>query len=206
MIPSCFSFFFTFRCLASFLVQQLYVLLQQSRSSRCAILNRLGFCFCSGGAGGKGVWGKLTDLYDDSGVGDVKDPNYDSNEEVRRIVLRFIPLEFRGIVLISPLEFSVCSSTALSDKLFCDLCAYLLFSFTGGLRCSDHRSSIGRRRPWPDCYANTEGQFSLWSVYVCLCLCVHACVRVRARLCVWEREGERGEGEGERGEGEGERV
>ena len=38
--------------------------------------------FCSGGAGGKGTWGKLTEMYDESGhLHDSKDPNYDSAEE-----------------------------------------------------------------------------------------------------------------------------
>lgn len=35
-----------------------------------------------GGAGGKGTWGKLTELYDEDGrTHDFKDPNYDSIEE-----------------------------------------------------------------------------------------------------------------------------
>ena len=44
---------------------------------------------CSGGAGGKGTWGKLTDMYDESGhLHDSRDPNYDSaEEEVRGTVL-----------------------------------------------------------------------------------------------------------------------
>ena len=45
----------------------------------------LSHIFHSGGAGGKGTWGKLTDLYDEDGhTRDTKDPNYDSvDEEVR---------------------------------------------------------------------------------------------------------------------------
>ena len=41
------------------------------------------FClFCSGGAGGKGTWGKLTEVYDEGGhLHDSRDPNYDSAEE-----------------------------------------------------------------------------------------------------------------------------
>lgn len=38
-----------------------------------------------GGAGGKGTWGKLVEVYDDDGhTHDNKDPNYDSEEEVVR--------------------------------------------------------------------------------------------------------------------------
>ena len=38
--------------------------------------------FISGGAGGKGTWGKLTEVYDEGGLTrDAKDPNYDSNDE-----------------------------------------------------------------------------------------------------------------------------
>ena len=37
----------------------------------------------SGGAGGKGTWGKLGEVYDDDGhTYDHRDPNYDSEEEV----------------------------------------------------------------------------------------------------------------------------
>lgn len=39
--------------------------------------------FDSGGAGGKGTWGKLVEVYDDGPARDSKDPNYDSEEEVR---------------------------------------------------------------------------------------------------------------------------
>ena len=36
----------------------------------------------SGGAGGKGTWGKLTDMYEEGGhLHDSRDPNYDSAEE-----------------------------------------------------------------------------------------------------------------------------
>lgn len=36
-----------------------------------------------GGAGGKGTWGKIGEVYDDDGhTHDQKDPNYDSEEEV----------------------------------------------------------------------------------------------------------------------------
>lgn len=36
----------------------------------------------TGGAGGKGTWGKLTDMYDEDGhTHDSNDPNYDSIEE-----------------------------------------------------------------------------------------------------------------------------
>ena len=34
-----------------------------------------------GGAGGKGTWGKMTELYDEGHVKDSGDPNYDSDEE-----------------------------------------------------------------------------------------------------------------------------
>lgn len=35
-----------------------------------------------GGAGGKGTWGKLTDMYEEDGhTHDANDPNYDSIEE-----------------------------------------------------------------------------------------------------------------------------
>ena len=38
--------------------------------------------FCSGGAGGKGTWGKLTEVYDEDGrTHDANDPNYDSIDE-----------------------------------------------------------------------------------------------------------------------------
>ena len=38
---------------------------------------------CTGGAGGKGTWGKLVEVYDDDGhTHDHRDPNYDSEEEV----------------------------------------------------------------------------------------------------------------------------
>lgn len=34
-----------------------------------------------GGAGGKGTWGKMTEVYDEDGcVKDARDPNYDSDE------------------------------------------------------------------------------------------------------------------------------
>jgi len=36
-----------------------------------------------GGAGGKGTWGKLVEVYDEGPARDSKDPNYDSEEEVR---------------------------------------------------------------------------------------------------------------------------
>ncbi len=37
-----------------------------------------------GGAGGKGTWGKLTEMYDEDGhTRDARDPNYDSDSEVR---------------------------------------------------------------------------------------------------------------------------
>ena len=40
---------------------------------------------CIGGAGGKGTWGKLVEVYDDDGhTHDQGDPNYDSEEEVVR--------------------------------------------------------------------------------------------------------------------------
>ena len=40
------------------------------------------FSFCSGGAGGKGTWGKMTEAYDNEGhVKDSRDPNYDSQDE-----------------------------------------------------------------------------------------------------------------------------
>lgn len=36
----------------------------------------------SGGAGGKGTWGKLTEMYEEDGhTHDTNDPNYDSIEE-----------------------------------------------------------------------------------------------------------------------------
>lgn len=38
--------------------------------------------YSAGGAGGKGTWGKLTEVYDeDVRTHDFKDPNYDSIEE-----------------------------------------------------------------------------------------------------------------------------
>ena len=38
--------------------------------------------FCIGGAGGKGTWGKLTEVYDEDGrTRDFNDPNYDSIED-----------------------------------------------------------------------------------------------------------------------------
>ena len=36
----------------------------------------------SGGAGGKGTWGKLVEVYDEGPAKDSNDPNYDSAEEV----------------------------------------------------------------------------------------------------------------------------
>ena len=46
-----------------------------------SIVSCFGF-FCSGGAGGKGTWGKLTEVYDEGGhLHDSRDPNYDSAEE-----------------------------------------------------------------------------------------------------------------------------
>ena len=37
-----------------------------------------------GGAGGKGTWGKLTEVYNEDGaVRDNKDPNYSSEDDVR---------------------------------------------------------------------------------------------------------------------------
>ena len=36
----------------------------------------------AGGAGGKGTWGKMTEVYDEDGrTHDANDPNYDSIEE-----------------------------------------------------------------------------------------------------------------------------
>ena len=44
-------------------------------------------CSTSGGAGGKGTWGKLTDMYDEEGLPrDAGDPNYDSVEEEVRLI------------------------------------------------------------------------------------------------------------------------
>ena len=42
-------------------------------------------CGCNilGGAGGKGTWGKLVEVYDEGPAKDSNDPNYDSAEEVR---------------------------------------------------------------------------------------------------------------------------
>ena len=50
-------------------------------------------CHGLGGAGGKGTWGKLVEVYDEGPAKDSNDPNYDSAEEVRifyhiRAVLR----------------------------------------------------------------------------------------------------------------------
>lgn len=39
-------------------------------------------CIVSGGAGGKGTWGKLVEVYDEGPAKDSNDPNYDSAEEV----------------------------------------------------------------------------------------------------------------------------
>ena len=37
---------------------------------------------CAGGAGGKGTWGKLVEVYDEDGhTRDSKDPNYNSEDE-----------------------------------------------------------------------------------------------------------------------------
>ena len=60
----------------------------------CTIADRLiAVCVCVracahvvvpmvGGAGGKGTWGKLTEVYDEDGhAHDTNDPNYDSIEE-----------------------------------------------------------------------------------------------------------------------------
>ena len=42
-------------------------------------------CIAAGGAGGKGTWGKLVEVYDDDcHTHDQRDPNYDSEEEVVR--------------------------------------------------------------------------------------------------------------------------
>lgn len=45
-----------------------------------------------GGGGGKGTWGKSTEVYDDDGLtNDIHDPNYDSeNEEVWSALRIFI--------------------------------------------------------------------------------------------------------------------
>lgn len=45
-------------------------------------LTLLSFSLCTGGAGGKGTWGKPTDFFDEEGghVKDIRDPNYDSDE------------------------------------------------------------------------------------------------------------------------------
>lgn len=41
-----------------------------------------------GGAGGKGTWGKLTEVYDEDGrTRDFKDPNYDSIEDYVRCMV-----------------------------------------------------------------------------------------------------------------------
>lgn len=48
-----------------------------------------------GGAGGKGTWGKLVEVYDDDGhTHDHRDPNYDSEEEVVCCVVGQVILPF----------------------------------------------------------------------------------------------------------------
>ena len=45
------------------------------------------FSFYSGGAGGKGTWGKMTEAYDNEGhAKDSRDPNYDSQDEEVSVV------------------------------------------------------------------------------------------------------------------------
>jgi len=41
-----------------------------------------------GGAGGKGTWGKLVEVYDEGPAKDSNDPNYDSAEEVKILLLK----------------------------------------------------------------------------------------------------------------------
>jgi len=55
-----------------------------------------------GGAGGKGTWGKLVEVYDEGPTRDSKDPNYDSEEEVR-----IIREELYCFTLHSPQEYVV---------------------------------------------------------------------------------------------------
>jgi len=55
-----------------------------------------------GGAGGKGTWGKLVEVYDEGPTRDSKDPNYDSEEEVR-----IIGEELYCFMLHSPQEYVV---------------------------------------------------------------------------------------------------
>ena len=48
----------------------------------CALV----LCVCAGGAGGKGTWGGMMEVYDEDGhTHDNRDPNYDSEEEVVRV-------------------------------------------------------------------------------------------------------------------------
>ncbi len=48
-------------------------------------------CILLGGAGGKGTWGKLTDVYyEDGKTRDFKDPNYDIEEDVSEVVYDLI--------------------------------------------------------------------------------------------------------------------
>lgn len=52
----------------------------------------------SGGAGGKGTWGKLTDMYEEGEhLHDSKDPNYDSADE--EVCLGFVCL-YTDLVLV----------------------------------------------------------------------------------------------------------
>ena len=62
-------------------------------------------CTVLGGAGGKGTWGKLVEVYDEGPAKDCNDPNYDSAEEV-----------------------GICHFKECTSKYFC------VFKITGGLR------------------------------------------------------------------------
>lgn len=66
----------------------MYILVTACIYTRALLSPSLSFSLCvmctyTGGAGGKGTWGKLVEVYDDDGhTHDQRDPNYDSEEEV----------------------------------------------------------------------------------------------------------------------------
>lgn len=70
----------------------------------------------SGGAGGKGTWGKLTEVYDEDGhTHDARDPNYDSIEEDVSFYLHAAPGAL--ILLVMLIAGAVCGLPFLSPHV-----------------------------------------------------------------------------------------
>ena len=65
-------------------------------------------CVCgfTGGAGGKGTWGKLTEVYDEDGrTHDTKDPNYDSIEEDVSVLCIIVMVLVLFLIFLSLFSF-----------------------------------------------------------------------------------------------------